>query len=313
MRRPLQQSSRRQVELPANRTISKPPPPSFIGEVFHQFRADECTLLAAAISFYGLLSIIPLIFLGVALLGHIMGSSEGAVEHVISVMTELLPFPVVTRVEDILRSVVATRTIASILAFLSLLWVANGTFETVERAINLIHRAEDTRGYVHRKLVGFVIMVTSGTLLLLSVSISPLLVALWSVTNQLLSVFPGFVSFAETLNATLAPLWNYLALPVPFVLMWLVFLLVYFLAPAQAFPLRSAMLGAVIASILWQFAKEAYGFYLFEFARHDQLYGPVGALVGLVLWVYYTAVILLLGAEVAEVHSRRHSRKRFKA
>ncbi len=157
----------------------------------------------------------------------------------------------------------------------------------MERAINLIHRAEETRGYVHRKLVGVLIMVTSGTLLLLLVSISPLLVGLWSFANQLFRVFPGFVSFAERLNATLAPLWNYLALPLPFVLMWLVFLLVYFLAPARAFPLRSAMLGAIIASILWQFAKEAYGFYLFEFGRHDQLYGPAGVLVGLVLWIYY--------------------------
>ena len=293
--------------MSTNRPTTTSHPPSFFQEVLRQFRADECTLLAAAISFYALLSIIPLIFLGVALLGHIMGSSQGAVDQVISVITELLPFPVVTRVEDILRSIVATRTIASILAVLSLLWVANGTFETMERAINLIHRAEETRGYVHRKLVGFLIMVTSGTLLVLSVSISPLLVGLWSFANQLFRVFPGFVSFAERLNATLAPLWNYLALPLPFVLMWLVFLLVYFLAPARAFPLRSAMLGAIIASILWQFAKEAYGFYLFEFARHDQLYGPVGALVGLVLWIYYTAVILLLGAEVAEVHSRRNS------
>ena len=99
-----------------NNTIITPRPPSFIREVFQQFRADECTLLAAAISFYALLSIIPLTFLGVAFLGHIMGSSEGAVEQVIAVITELLPLPVVDRLEDLLHSVVATRGVASILA-----------------------------------------------------------------------------------------------------------------------------------------------------------------------------------------------------
>jgi membrane protein len=285
---------------------------AFFREVFQRFRSDECTLLAAAISFYSLLSIIPLLFLGVAFLGHIMGSSQGAVEHVISVITELLPLPVVDRVEDLLRSVVATRTIASIIALLALLWVANGAFETVERAINLIHRAEETRGYIRRKLVGFLIMVTSGTLLLLSFLISPLLLALWSLANQVLSFFPAFASFAETLNAKLEPLWGYLALPLPFVLMWVVFLLIYFLAPAQAVPFRSAVLGAVVASILWQIAKESYGYYLLEYARYDQIFGPLGALVGLVLWVYYTAVILLFGAEVAEVHARRNYRGRFK-
>lgn len=286
-------------------TTTTPRPPSFIREVFQQFRADECTLLAAAISFYALLSIIPLTFLGVAFLGHIMGSSEGAVEQVIAVITELLPLPMVDRLEDLLHSVVATRAVASILALLSLMWVANGTFETVERAINLIHRAKETRGYVRRKLVGFLIMVTSGTLLLFSFLISPFLVTLWSLANQFLSSFPAFDAFASTLNAKLTPLWGYLAIPLPFFLMWVVFLLIYFLAPAQSVPLRSAILGAIIASILWQLAKEAYGYYLLQVARYDQLYGPLGALVGLVLWVYYSAVILLFGAEVAEVHSRR--------
>jgi membrane protein len=290
--------------------IIEPRHPSFFLEVLEGFRADECTLLAAAISFYGLLSIIPLIFLGVAFLGYIMGSSEGAVERVVAVITELLPLPMVGQIEGLLQSVIATRTVASILALLSFLWVANGAFETVERAINIIQRAKETRGYFYRKVVGFIIMVTSGTLLLLSFLISPLLVAVWSLANDLVSYFDVLRPYAQSLNAKLAPLWHYIALPLPFVLMLVVFLLIYLLAPARAIPLRSAVLGALIASILWQGARELYSYYLLYYAPHDRLYGPVGALVGLVLWVYWTAVILLLGAEVAEVHCRRSLRKR---
>jgi membrane protein len=92
--------------------------------------------------------------------------------------------------------------------------------------------------------------------------------------------------------------------------MLVVFLLIYLMAPARPVPLRSAVLGALIASILWQGARELYSYYLLHYAPHDRLYGPVGALVGLVLWIYWTAVILLWGAEVAEVHSRRSLRKR---
>jgi membrane protein len=290
--------------------IIEPRRPSFFREVVEGFRGDECTLLAAAISFYGLLSIIPLILLGVAFLGYIMGSSEGAVDRVIDLITELLPVPVVDWVEELLESVVATRTIASILALGSFLWVANGAFETVERAINIIHRRQETRGYFHRKLVGFLIMVTSGTLLLLSFLVSPLLLALWSLTRELLSSFQALDPYVAIVNARLAVLWDYFALPVPFVLMLVVFLLTYLVAPARAVPFPSAMLGALIASLLWQAAKEVYGYYLLHYAWYDQLYGPVGALAGLVLWVYYTAVILLLGAEVAEVHSRRRARRK---
>ena len=134
----------------------------------------------------------------------------------------------------------------------------------------------------------------------------------WSLGDRLLSFFPAVASFASTLHTTVAPLWGYLALPLPFFLMWVVFLLIYFLAPAPAVPFRSAMLGAIIASALWQITKETYSYYLLEYARFDQLYGPVGAVVGFVLWVYYSSVILLFGAEVAEVHSRRNYRGRFK-
>ncbi|MFQ5847872.1 MAG: YihY/virulence factor BrkB family protein [Candidatus Methylomirabilales bacterium] len=283
--------------------------PSFFREIVQAFRADDCTLLAAAISFYALLSIIPLVFLGVAFVGYIMGSSAGAVDRVITVIRELLPLPVVDRVEGLLHSVIATRTVASILALLSLLWVANGAFETVERAINLIHRVQETRGYFHRKLVGFLIMVTSGTLLLLSFLISPLLLAVWFLTTDFLRHFQVFDPYIATLNVKPAVLWHYVALPIPFLLMCVVFLLIYLVAPARAVPFGSAILGALIASLLWQIAKELYSYYLLHYARYDQLYGPLGAVIGLVLWIYYTAVILLVGAEVAEVHARRKSRR----
>jgi membrane protein len=295
------------------KTIVEPQQPSFFQEVFAGFRADGCTLLAAAISFYALISIIPLIFLGVAFLGYVMGSSEGAVERVIAVITELLPLPVVGRIKDLLEAIVATRTVASLLALVTFLWVANGAFETVERAINVIRRTQLTRGYLQRKLVGLMIMLTSGILLLLSFLISPLLLAIWALASDLLRLFPVLDPYVASVNAALAPVWDYLVLPLPFFLMFVVFLLIYLVAPAQPVPFWSAMLGASMATVLWQGARELYSHYLLYYAPHDRLYGPLGALIGLVLWVYYTAVILLFGAEMADVHARRRARKRARA
>jgi membrane protein len=293
--------------------IIEPRSPSFFWEVVTGFRTDGCTLLAAAISFYALLSVIPLIFLGVAFLGYIVGSSEGAVERVTAVITELLPVPVVDRIADLLHTIIATRVVASVLAFLTFLWVANGAFETVERAVNIIRRTQVTRGYFHRKLIGFFIMLTSGTLLLLSFLISPLLLVLWSMTSDLLRFFPVLDPYVARVNAALAPVWDYMVLPLPFFLMGVVFLLIYLVAPAQPVPLPSAILGTCVASVLWQGARELYSYYLLYYAPHDRLYGPLGAMIGLVLWIYCTAVILLFGAEVADVHARRRARKRARA
>lgn len=266
-------------------------------------------LIAAAISFYSLLSIIPLVFLGVAFLGYLVGSSEGAVGRVVDVMIEFLPLPVVGRVEQLLYTLIATKTVASIIGLLSLLWVGISVFETIERAVNTIYRAEETRGFLRRYLIGLFMMVTSGTFLLLSFLLSPLLTATWSLAMDLLEFFEVSIPSLSAINDQLVRLWRYLEVPVPFLLILVVFLLIYLVAPARATPFSSAFLGAVAAALLWLFAKAIYSYFLLHYARYDELYGPLGAVVGLILWIYYTAVILLLGAEVAYVHERRRVRR----
>jgi membrane protein len=285
-------------------------PRTFFREVFEEFSANDCMLMAAAISFYSLLSLIPLVFLGVAFLGYLVGSSEGAVEQVIDVLIEFLPLPVVERVQQLLHSLIATKTIASIIGFLSLLWVGMWVFETIERAVNIVHRVEESRGFLRRHLVGVFMMVTSGTLVLLSFLLSPLLLAVWSMVRGLLDFFEVSVPYASAMNDTLTFLWRYVAIPVPFFLMLVVFLLIYLVAPAKAIAFSSTLLGATAAALLWQLAKEIYSYFLLHYARYDELYGPLGAVIGLILWIYYTAVILLLGAEMAYVHERRRVRKR---
>ena len=282
---------------------------SFFREILEEFSRNDCMLMAAAISFYSLLSIIPLVFLGVAFLGYLVGSSEGAVEQVIDIMIEFLPLPVVERVQQLLHTLIATKTVASIIGFLSLLWVGMWVFETIERAVNIIYRVEETRGFFRRYLVGFFIMVTSGTLVLLSFLLSPLLLAILSMVKGLLDFFEVSVPYASAINDKLVFLWQYLQIPIPFLLMLVNFLLIYLVAPARAIAFPSALLGAIAAALLWQLAKEIYSYFLLHYARYDELYGPLGAVIGLILWIYYTAVILLLGAEVADVHERRRARK----
>ncbi len=282
---------------------------SFFREVLDEFSANNCMLMAAAISFYSLLSIIPLVFLSVAFLGYLVGYSEGTVERIIDVMIEFLPLPVVGRVEQLLQTLIATKTVASMIGFLSLLWVGMWVFETIERAVNMIYRVEETRGFLRRYLVGFFMMVISGTFVLLSFLLSPLLAAIWSLVRSLLDFFEVSIPYASTIHETLTPIWRYLEVPVPFLLMLVVFLLIYLVAPVRAAPLSSVLLGAITAALLWLLTKEIYSYFLLHYAKYDELYGPLGAVIGLILWIYYTAVILLFGAEVAYVHERRRARR----
>ena len=86
---------------------------------------------------------------------------------------------------------------------------------------------------------------------------------------------------------------------VPLLLVAAIFLILYRWAPPQPLAWGPAIVGAGLGGTLWHLAKRAFEWYLLRFARHDLVYGILGSFIGLLLWVYYTSLIFLLGAVVA--------------
>lgn len=271
-----------------------------------EFMNDNCPLMAAAIAFYGLLSIIPSLLLSLAALGFFLGSSEETVGRILEVAYEFLPPEGLETVEEALTSLIEKRTLVGGLGLLTLLWVGHGAFDAIEQAINMIYEVRETRGFIRRKLTSLLLMVLTGVLLLSTLVLSSLATALRALGGRLLAFLPPF--WGKMASQLSLMTWNILLSSIPMVLTITMFTLIYTIAPTRKIWVSSALIGGVVAGVLWQLTKVAYGWYILTYADYDRIYGPLGAFIGLILWIYYSAVILLLGAEVAEANFEARSR-----
>jgi membrane protein len=265
-----------------------------VGDLTSRLRQYDVMMMAAGIAFYWLLGIIPLLLLGSSIVGYALGSSERGVDEVMTMARRLIPAATGRDVETFLRSIVESRYVTGVLGIGFLLWVGMGVFEAIASCLTTLSGERETRSYVRRKLVGLVMLGTAG-LLFVSALICGWVLAAWSEIEVLIGarvVLPPFITapsfpryFTSGLLACLLAI-------------------VYRVAPVRAIRWPWAIAGASVAAVLWLQARVLFNAYLMHYARYNLFYGILGGFIGLVLWVFYTAIILLLGGLLADVLDR---------
>ncbi len=274
-----------------------------VGEILHRLREHDLMMMGAAIAFYWLLSLIPLLLLGTSAIGYLMGSSDRAVDEVVAVARRAIPRATAKEVDSFVRAVVSSRRVAGVVGMGFLLWVAMGVFEMIIASLTALSGEKETRSYFRRKLVAFIMMLTVGFFLIATL-VGSWFLAAWPNIEGVLGlriVLPAFLT---------APRFPYYFTSI---LMGILFTVVYRIAPVNGVRWPAAMVGATVAAVLWHQAKVVFNWYVTHYARYSVLYGILGGAIGLVLWMLYTAVILLFGGLLAEVVDQTrhptHSRK----
>ncbi len=270
------------------------------GDLLRRLREHDLMMMAAAIAFYWLLGIIPLLLLGTSATGYLLGSSERAVDEVMQVARRLIPRSTIPEVQEFLGTLIRNRHVTGVLGLGFLLWVAMGVFEAIATSLTAITGGRETRSYLRRKLVALVMMGTAGLLFIAA------LMGAWVL---------GAWSEIEFLLGTRIPLPGFLAAPsfpryATTILLTVLLAIVYHIAPVRAIRWPAATAGALIAGALWHQAKVLFNWYLIHYARYNLFYGILGGFIGVVLWLYYTAIILLVGGLLADVFDRAGRRNR---
>ena len=176
-----------------------------------------------------------------------------------------------------------------VLSLLGLLFTASALFANLEKALHVIGGGQSARAWLNLRLRA--IAVTLMTLLLLLLSIGT--TSLMTYALKMPQLFGSIQLWQQISGFLLSTL-----------LSVLMFTLVYRLIPAYPIPFRHALWGGAFAGIVWEAAKLLFTFYLSNFGTYDRVYGSLGGIVILLVWCYYSAKILLLGAEIAA--DRRH-------
>jgi membrane protein len=265
-----------------------------VSDFTRRLRQYDVMMMAAAIAFYWLLGIIPLLLLGSSTIGYIFGSSDRGVDEIMTMARRLIPRATGRDVEQFLRSVIQSRHITGILGIGFLLWVAMGVFEAIANSLTTLTGGRETRSYLRRKLVALVMMGSAGLLFVLAL-LGGWMLAAWPEIEVLIGarvVLPPFLtgpSFSRYATS---------------ILLACLFTTVYRIAPVRAIRWPWAVAGATVAAALWYQARVFFGWYLTHYARYNLFYGILGGFIGLVLWVFYTAIILLIGGLLADVLDR---------
>lgn len=256
------------------------------------FVADDCPHLAAAISYYSLFSLFPLLLGLIAVLGFAVGSATVQGE-VTDWVAGFLPQSGELISANVSR-VVKAREEAGVLAVLGFLWSATAVFGTIRKGLNAAWDVERARPLLQQKLLDLAMVGGVGALFVLST----LLTATQRLLRQWQLPLPGIdVLGHESLIAVGGTV-------LAAALTYLVFLLLYKTVPNTDVAWRSAALGATLATILFEVAMTVFVWYAQAFGRYELVYGSLGAAIGLLTWVYLSALILLLGAELGAEHGK---------
>lgn len=251
---------------------------------------------SAALAFYTLFSLAPVLVLAVTVAGSAFG--EAATQAEIERQVTLLAGPAAARtVEQVLSEAAEPelRNWAGVVGLATLLASASAVFGQLQVALNAVWEVKPRPGrllrdFLRKRLLSFGLVLAVGFVLLVSLVLSAALSALGGYLQRRLAFPAGLLSGLDFVGF--------------FVLVTLLFGLIFKLLPDARIAWRHVALGAVVTALLFSVGKELIGLYLGR-SGVASVYGVAGSLVLLLLWVYYSSMILLLGAGFTRVWSRR--------
>jgi len=265
---------------------------SFSKEVFRKFIEDRGPLFAAAISFYGLISLIPLMLLAIGVFGYVIGH-EGALQNVLALARNLIPSNT-KDLEQILRELSVRSGLLSGLGLLGLLWTGSQVFVILQQVMNIALHAGERVSFLRGRLVAVATVIVVGALFILSIGITSMLTAIRSYDVTIRGIGPDDILL----------FWNIVSVLVTVLFSMLAFTIAYRFLPTRRVGLKGPMVGGVTAGLLFDLAKYAFQYYVAHFSTYDRLYGPLAGIIIIVIWIYYVSLITVIGAEVASIYVR---------
>jgi membrane protein len=268
-----------------------------VKESFKEWQEDGALDLGAALAYYTVFSLAPMLLIVIGVAGLVWGR-----EAVQGQLVGQLQGLVGPQGGQMIQTMIANAgkhgagVLATIVGLVTILFGATGVFVQLQNALNHIWEVEPKPGggiwgFVRNRLVSFGMILGAGFLLLVSLVISAAM---------------AFIDrWADSLGGAGQVLARILSFAVSFAVVTLLFALIYKYLPDVKITWRDVMIGAVVTALLFTAGKFLIGLYVAKSSVASS-YGAAGSLVVLLLWVYYSAQIVFLGAEFTQVYASRY-------
>ena len=270
--------------------------PGTLKRTFREFREDNVTDWAAALTYYGVLAIFPAIIALVSVLGLI---GQSATQPLITNLAKIAPGPAQQIFTSAIRNLQHSRGAAGVLFIVGIagaIWSASGYIAAFMRASNAIYETEEGRP----------IWMT----LPIRVGLTVLLLALLAISAVAVVVTGGLARQVGNLlgiGSTAVTVWDIAKWPVLLLVVSFMFSILYWASPNQRHPgFRWLSPGGLFAVAVWVIASAAFALYVANFSSYNKTYGALAGVVVFLVWLWISNIALLLGAELnAEVARAR--------
>jgi membrane protein len=276
-------------------------------ELFHLFREtvsefgeDKATRLAAALSYFTVFSIAPLLIIIIAIAGAVLGEAD-VQRQLQTQISGMLGEEAAGEIETLIQNVrkPSESIPATAISLVTLLFGAIGVFAQLQDALNTVWGVTPApnagiMSMIRQRILSFGMVLVVGFLLLVSLVVNALLAGL---EQFMIGLLPGMEVLLHILN-----------LVISFGIITLLFAMIYKFLPDVDIEWRDVWIGAAFTALLFTIGKFAIGMYLGR-SGVASAYGAAGSLVVILLWVFYSAQILLFGAEFTQVYARRYGSK----
>lgn len=267
---------------------------TLLKETAGEFVAEDPFTLAGALSYYTLLSIAPLLLMIVAVAGLVYGE-EAARGQVLATFESSIGSEAAGLAQEVLAQAHRTGSgwLSAVIAGIGLVVGATTAFAQLQGALDKIWGVKGgpkpVVALLRGRLLGFLFVVVLGIAVVASLIASSVLSALASHTG----------------GAAWGYVWRLADIGVPLVLMTGLFAVLFKVLPDAVVRWREVWIGAAITSLLFAVGRVAIGVYLGR-SGVASAYGAAGSVIVLMVWIYYSSIIVLFGAEITQVYARRH-------
>jgi membrane protein len=259
-----------------------------------EYNEDHCPQLAASISYYVLFSVFPLAILAVSVAGLVL-TDDSVRASVVNDLFDILPLSDDQGREDLegaVDSIATGLSAIGLISILGLMWSASGMMGALRFALNQAWDIEYRRPFLRGKFIDLLMVMGVGILITLSVGTTVFLQVARRVSDDLsdsLGVFGAGASGGGEL----------LVVVVPLVFSFATFLFIFRFIPDVRTKFRFVWPGALLSAVLFELVKNGFAMYLRFFGDYDAVYGSLGAVIAFLFFIYISANIVLLGAEMA--------------
>jgi membrane protein len=248
---------------------------------FRYFFEHDGFFLAAGLSFYVVICVVPFLLLVIASSAFLI-SNEMVLREVVARLGTLLPV-YQAEMEAALRAVIAARGVSSLIGTLVLLFFASQLFAATRLVLNRVFQHKG-RGLIHGMLfdVAMIVGLTVGFLVSIAITTAFAWVRALALLVGQGPLVPVVLHWAGILLTVLFDTWLFVA--------------IYRFVPNRRIRWSSVIAGALATAVLWELAKQAFRWYIEGAGVYSAVYGSLGVTIALMMWVYYSATVFILGA-----------------